>query len=61
MCLFKVLQFNLDRDMFIYYDNKQTIRLLTIETLKLKTKLKYVDIHSCWFRQEVQRGSINIK
>jgi hypothetical protein len=46
MRLFKVLQFNLDRDTFIYYDNKQTIRLLMIETPKLKTKLKYMDIYS---------------
>jgi hypothetical protein len=61
MCLFKALQFNLDGDTFIYCDNKQTIRLFTIETPKLETKLKYVDIYSCWLRQEVQRGSINIK
>jgi hypothetical protein len=61
MRLFKALQFNLDRNTSIYYDNKQTIRLFMIETPKLETKLKYIDIHFCWFRQEVQRGSINIK
>jgi hypothetical protein len=46
MRLFKVLQFNLNRDTSIYYDNKQTIRLLTIETPKLETKLKHIDIYS---------------
>jgi hypothetical protein len=47
MRLFKVLQFNLDRDTSIYCDNKQIIQLFTIETPKLKTKLKHVDIYSC--------------
>jgi hypothetical protein len=61
MRLFKVLQFNLDRNTFIYCDNKQTIQLLIIETLKLKTKLKHIDIYSCWLKQEVQYGSINIE
>jgi hypothetical protein len=46
MRLFKALQFNLNRNTSIYCDNKQTIRLLTIETPKLETKLKHVDIYS---------------
>jgi hypothetical protein len=45
MRLFKALQFNLDRDTSIYCDNKQTIRLFTIETPKLETKLKHMDIY----------------
>jgi hypothetical protein len=53
MRLFKVLQFNLDRDTSIYYNNKQTIRLFIVETPKLETKLKYMDIYSYWLRQEV--------
>jgi hypothetical protein len=47
MRLFKILQFNLNKDMFIYCDNKQTIQLFIIETPKLETKLKYIDIYSC--------------
>lgn len=42
-------------------DNMQTIRLLVGESIKLQTKLRHVDIHSHWLRQEVQRGSISIK
>lgn len=41
-------------------DNAQTIRLLVAESLKLQTKLRHVDIHSHWLRQEVQRGSIRL-
>jgi hypothetical protein len=32
--------------MSIYYNNKQIIRLFIIETPKLETKLKHVDIYS---------------
>lgn len=42
-------------------DNLQTIRLLVEEAMKLQTKLRHVDIHSHWLRQEVQRGSIKIR
>jgi len=28
--------------------------------MKLQTKLRHVDIHSHWLRQEVQRGTISI-
>jgi hypothetical protein len=46
MRLFKILQFNPDKDISIYYNNKRTIRLFTIETPKLETKLKHIDIYS---------------
>ena len=42
-------------------DNAQTIRLLVDKSMKLQTKLRHVDIHSHWLRQEVQRGSIHIR
>lgn len=42
-------------------DNMQTRRLLVDESMKLQTKLRHVDIHSHWLRQEVQRRSINIR
>ncbi|KAI0991791.1 hypothetical protein K3495_g16396, partial [Podosphaera aphanis] len=45
----------------ILCDNQQTLRLLQKETPKLATKLKHVDIHQCWLRQEVQRGGIKVE
>ncbi len=40
--------------MVIYYNNKQTLDLMENKTLKLSTRLKHVDVHSCWLRQEIQ-------
>jgi hypothetical protein len=45
----------------IHYDNTQTISLVTKETSKLQTKLRHVDIHNHWLRQEVQRGTISVE
>jgi hypothetical protein len=41
-------------------DNVMTIRLVTAEIATLKTKLRHVDIHNHWLRQECQRGSIDV-
>ena len=55
------MDFDLDEEPVIYYDNRQTIRLLKQETLKLKTALRHVDIHQSWLRQEVQAGRIDVE
>jgi hypothetical protein len=57
--LLKALSLELDEPLAIECDNRQTIRLLA-ELAKLQTKLRHVDIHSHWLRQEVQRGSITL-
>ena len=44
----------------IQCDNRQTIRLLVDEAIKFQTKLRHVDIHSHWLRQEVQRDHVRI-
>jgi hypothetical protein len=59
--LFRNIEFDLEEDSTIYCDNTQTIRLLQMETPRLITKLKHVDVHSCWIRQEVQKGSIYVQ
>ncbi|TMC14027.1 MAG: Ty1/Copia family ribonuclease HI [Chloroflexi bacterium] len=58
--LLKALSLELDEPLTIECDNRQTIRLLVEESVKLQTKLRHVDIHSHWLRQEVQRGTIAI-
>ena len=45
----------------VYCDNMQTIRLLTEDMPKLITKLRHVDIHAHWLRQEVQEGRIQLE
>jgi hypothetical protein len=47
--------------MAVLCDNRQTIRLLTAETPQINTKLKYIDIHSHWLRQEVANGVLQIQ
>jgi hypothetical protein len=42
-------------------DNQQTIRLLTTPAIKLATKLKHLDIHQHWLRQEIQADRLNIQ
>ncbi len=44
--LLKALTLELDEPLVIQCDNKQTIRLLITESVKLLTKLRHVDIHS---------------
>ena len=39
----------------------QTIRLLRQDTLKLDTKLRYIDVYQHWLRQEVQDKKINVR
>ena len=44
----------------IQCDNKQTIRLVTAEIAILQTRLRHVDIHNHWLRQEVLNNSIEV-
>ncbi len=60
-CLMQALNLVIPEALTIEYDNLQTIRLLFNESMKLQTKLRHVDIHSHWLRQEVQRGLIHIR
>lgn len=59
--LMQALNLIIPEALTIECDNAQTIRLLVDESMKLQTKLRHVDIHSHWLRQEVQRGSIHIR
>ena len=42
-------------------DNMQTIRILTSDNSQFSTKLRHVDVHRHWLRQEIQAGRIHIK
>lgn len=44
----------------IQCDNQQTIQLIHKEINKLQTKLRHVDIHNHWLRQEAQRNRIQV-
>jgi hypothetical protein len=57
---FKDINFHVAEDLTIRCDNLQTIRLLTEPSVQLTTKLRHVDIHHHWLRQEVQARNIGI-
>jgi hypothetical protein len=59
--LFNSLQLDLDIPHTLECDNAQTIRILSTHGPQLQTKLKHVDIHHLWLRQQVQRKEIEIK
>jgi hypothetical protein len=58
--LFKALEFDPEEKLTIQCDNQQTVDLLTKENSIFKTKLKHVDIHQHWLRQEIEKESIEI-
>jgi len=60
--LIRELQIPLDtRTIVIQCDNKQTIRLVTEEISRLQTKLRHVDIHNHWIRQEISKGTLKVE
>ena len=59
--LLKALKLSVPEALSIDCDNAQTRRLLVYESMKVQTKLRHMDIHSHWLRQEVQRGSISMR
>jgi hypothetical protein len=58
---FTAIDFNTKERLTLQCDNLQTVRILTKETMKLDTKLKHVDVHQLWLRQEVEAGRIHVK
>ena len=58
---FEAIGFNLERDFTLLCDNMQTIRLLRQDTPKLDTKLRHIDVHQHWLRQEVQDKKIDVR
>lgn len=59
--LFTALGFNPGHEIEIHCDNRQTVDLLTKPDFELRTKLRHVDIHHHWLRQEVQQRHVQIR
>ena len=49
---FKAIDLTLEETPVLYCDNQQTLRLVTNTNAKSETKLRHVDIHNHWLRQE---------
>jgi len=59
--LFRFIRFDPDHPEVIHCDNKQTVDLLMRERSIFQTKLRHVDIHRLWVRQEVQAKRLQIE
>jgi Reverse transcriptase (RNA-dependent DNA polymerase) len=55
------LNFGEDERLSIKCDNLQTLRLIREPQAKLITKLRHVDIHNHWLRQEFAQGRVNFE
>ena len=55
------ITFDPGHQVHIACDNKQTIGLMTKDHPQFTTKLKHVDIHRFWLRQEVREGHIHLE
>lgn len=58
--LFQQILFDPGHPLSIGCDNAQTLDLLTKPDSRFRTKLRHVDIHHHWLRQEVQKDSIRV-
>ncbi len=57
---FEFIKYDSMKKLHIRCDNRQILRVLKKEMLKLDTKLKHVDIHRHWLRQEIQTNRISV-
>jgi hypothetical protein len=58
---FDQIRLELDEEIVMHCDNLQTVRLMLTDTPKLTTKLRHVDIHQHWLRQEVQNENFKVE
>ena len=45
--------------MTIHCDNQQTLGFKQAKTATLSTRLRHIDVHSCWLGQDVQEDRIS--
>ena len=58
--LFRDLALDLGEPWRIFCDNQQTIRLVVGENERISTRLRHVDVHNLWLRQEHAKGSFEV-
>lgn len=58
---FDAIDFDPGHKTFIQCDNRQTIRAFNSDHPRFTTKLRHVDIHRHWLRQEVSNGTLDIR
>lgn len=61
MRLFKQIGFDIGEIPEILCDNQQTVGIVNKENPQHTSKLRHVDIHQFWLRQEAARGTISVR
>lgn len=59
--LFEAIGVKLEGPLIMECDNVQTLDLVRKDDLKLNTRLRHVDIHNHWLRQEYREGRILVE
>ncbi|KAI9037493.1 uncharacterized protein KD926_000288 [Aspergillus affinis] len=59
--VFNTMGFDPQHELTVSCDNQQTVRLVNHEDVEHRSKLRHVDIHRSWLRQEAQRGDLHVK
>ena len=59
--IFRAIRFDAEQEIEIECDNQQTVRVVSSDEPTITTKLRHVDIHQFWLRQEVQNGKFIIQ
>jgi hypothetical protein len=57
---FEFIEYDSMKKLHIRCNNRQILRVLKKEMLKLDTKLKHVDIHKHWLKQKIQTNRISV-
>jgi hypothetical protein len=58
---FKGIGYEPEEEPILLCDNMQTVSAVTKQAERLNTKLKHVDIHNHWIRQEIQAGNLIVQ
>jgi hypothetical protein len=59
--VFRLVDLRIDQRPTLYCDNQQTVGAITKSDEKLHTKLKHVEIHGMWLRQEYAKRRIHVE
>ena len=60
MRLFRQMRLQVEEEPSVLCDNLQTVGIINKEQPQLTTKLRHVDIHQFWLRQEATEGRISV-
>jgi hypothetical protein len=53
--------FTLQTKKALWCDNAQTVRIVQGDADRIQTKLRHIDIHQMWLRQEIDSGRITVE